>query len=183
MKLIGTLLLTLIIFSCGNSSEKKVAKEKKVKYERYYDHDNGFVIEYPKSWIKIDTISEPSTILVVRENNSDTSDVFTESMSLRKVPNEGKNLEQIIAENLETLNKYRPDYKISHGEFISENGIKTRLIKTGYEEQGIDLRTMSIFFIKDSDLFMITQTLESSKEEEYKLIFGHALNSFEWIEE
>lgn len=180
MKFIGILARSLFMISCVNPSGQDEVKENQISYEKHVDPENGFAIEYPESWVKIDTMPQPYLLLAVKENNPDTSDKFNESMNLIKLPNEGKSLRQIVDQNLEMIKQYRPDYKVSQSNFETKKGLETILIKAEFEEQGVNLSTTSVFFINSSFLYTLTQTVETSKTEEYKEIFGHSINSFEW---
>jgi len=91
-------------------------------------------------------------------------------------------IEQVVEERIKMINEFRPDYKIEKKSLITKKGFKTILINSEFEEQGIKLNTMKVFFIKGSDIFELLLLVEASKVDDYQEVFTRAMNSFEWIE-
>lgn len=183
MKFIEILGLSLLIINCGNSSGQQENHDpNQVQYKRHVDRENGFTIEYPENWEIIDTFPQPHILLVIRENNSDTSDIFSETMNLTKIPHEGKSLEQWVEENLIMFEQYRPDFKLESKKFLIFKELETVLIKAELEERGVKLSNNTYVIIKGPSLYALTQTAEASKDTKYKQIFEHAINTLELIE-
>ncbi|MCC7454331.1 MAG: hypothetical protein IT222_09210, partial [Crocinitomix sp.] len=79
--------LLFALISCGG-----------IDYETHIDTKNNFQIDYPEGW---DTANvDRSMAFIVREDFTDSVDIFPEGVSISVVDNQGYALEDIVEENI-----------------------------------------------------------------------------------
>lgn len=181
-------LLLFIATSCSNSASQETTEENEKStpvengFTPYTDNESGFSISYPNDWRIVDTLVQPMMVFVVIEDNPDTTDMFSENLSILKIPNRGETIDAILEQNVNAVHQYRPEYKVNSKKITTKKGLEVGQVTMNFEELGIQLETTSSFFVRDTVIFSITQTSEEKNKSEYLPLFDQMVHSFEWLD-
>jgi hypothetical protein len=158
----------LFLISCGG-----------IDYQTHVDTKNNFQIDYPEKW---DTANvDRSMAFIVREDFTDSLDIFAEGVSISVLDNQGYSLEEIVEQNIAITKQYLPDAIIHRTEFVSENEIRGIQLKLKFDAENLQLANTAYFFMNNNHLYTITQSAERSKEEAYEEVFKTMVNSFKFL--
>ncbi len=168
MKKLLFICVLLALISCGG-----------IGYQTHIDTKNNFQIDYPEDW---DTANvDRSMAFIVREDFTDSLDIFPEGVSISVLDNQGYSLEEIVEQNIAITKQFLPDAIIHRKEFISENEIRGIQLSLKFDVENLQLANTAYFFMNNNHLYTITQSAERSKEDAYQEIFKKMVNSFKFL--
>ncbi len=164
-------LLTLFLAACSSED---------TEFLTYTDDVNNFKIDYPATW---DTTNiNVHMAFMAREDFTDSSDVFSEGMSVSSLPNEGLELDFIVAENIKMAKSFFKDPAVTEEKIKTNAGVEGVRIRLDYESEGLKLTNFATFFNSAEKLITLTQSSEQHNTEKYEELFLKSVKSFGWIE-
>jgi hypothetical protein len=150
-----------------------------IDYQTHIDTKNNFQIDYPEDW---DTANvDRSMAFIVREDFTDSLDIFPEGLSISVVNNQGYALEEIVEQNIAITKQFLPEAIIHRTEFATENEIRGIELRLKFDVENLQLANAAYFFMHNNFLYTITQSCERSKEDAYQEIFKTMINSFKFL--
>jgi hypothetical protein len=189
MKYLMILAFFATILSCNSTVDNNVIdkpspnnteNKDSIHYLKHIDKEHGFSIEYLSQWDT--TKKDPRTIFYAAEIISDTLDKFAEGANITLMPTNGASLDEVAEENIKMINQYYNNPKIQKAKTTNDNGILFITLSLAVNRNNLKLVSFCTFFIKNNNLYTLTQTTETKNMKRYGPIYQHVINSFNWTE-
>ena len=182
-KIVIWILLTLPFIAALTIVFIGLNKNAYAEFAEYNNSSYKFNLKYPQDWLQKD-IDDPITGEVVsftspRENNID---LFSEKLyiAVEYLPSENTNLEEYSQSVIERI-KQKKDSNI---EIYQEGKTKianlpARMIVYSRQQQGINLKQMEVFTIKNDRVYVAIYTAERAKYSKFLEVVEKIINSWE----